>query len=157
MDGRTTRRVASAAARVAAPATDVVFEAALELGIALLDGGNKRVQHTIHHEITASGSNAALAQLSHALNRQCHKILTFFSEQKTKAPVGKRWIWDAVKYPHPTKGHGYVAGFVAEKGFEGDWDNYQCKYYTGKPLQPATAQSLPPAWTWAVAESRPWP
>tara|TARA_R100001129_G_scaffold62732_1_gene42760 strand:+ start:1555 stop:2652 length:1098 start_codon:yes stop_codon:yes gene_type:complete len=32
-----------------------------------------------------------------------------------------------------------VAGFVTDRGFEGDWDNYQCKYYTGKPLQPATA------------------
>lgn len=32
-----------------------------------------------------------------------------------------------------------VAGFVTDKGFEGDWDNYQCKYYTGAPLAPNTA------------------
>lgn len=32
-----------------------------------------------------------------------------------------------------------VAGFVTDKGFEGEWDNYQCKYYTGSPLGPSTA------------------
>jgi hypothetical protein len=32
-----------------------------------------------------------------------------------------------------------VAGFVTDQGFEGDWDNFQCKYYTGAPLTPATA------------------
>lgn len=34
-----------------------------------------------------------------------------------------------------------VAGFATEKGFEGEWDNYQCKYYTGDPLTPRTAIS----------------
>ncbi len=34
-----------------------------------------------------------------------------------------------------------VAGFVSDKGFEGEWDNYQCKYYTGDPLTPKTAIS----------------
>ncbi|MGJ8687755.1 MAG: hypothetical protein ACSHWQ_09770, partial [Spongiibacteraceae bacterium] len=24
-----------------------------------------------------------------------------------------------------------VAGFVTDKGFDGEWDNYQCKYYKG--------------------------
>ena len=32
-----------------------------------------------------------------------------------------------------------VAGFATDKGFEGEWDNYQCKYYKGDPLAPATA------------------
>lgn len=32
-----------------------------------------------------------------------------------------------------------VAGFVTDKGFNGEWDNYQCKYYTGAPLAPGTA------------------
>lgn len=32
-----------------------------------------------------------------------------------------------------------VAGFSTDKGFEGEWDNYQCKYYKGDPLAPATA------------------
>ncbi|HWW59132.1 MAG TPA: ABC-three component system protein [Sphingopyxis sp.] len=32
-----------------------------------------------------------------------------------------------------------VAGFVTDKGFQGEWDNYQCKYYTGNPLAPGTA------------------
>ena len=32
-----------------------------------------------------------------------------------------------------------VAGFATHKGFEGDWDNYQCKYYKGAPLAPGTA------------------
>lgn len=32
-----------------------------------------------------------------------------------------------------------VAGFVTDKGFEGEWDNYQCKYYTGAPLAPNVA------------------
>lgn len=32
-----------------------------------------------------------------------------------------------------------VAGFVTDQGFQGEWDNYQCKYYTGRPLQPGTA------------------
>lgn len=32
-----------------------------------------------------------------------------------------------------------VAGFVTDKGFDGEWDNYQCKYYTGAPLAPNTA------------------
>lgn len=32
-----------------------------------------------------------------------------------------------------------VAGFVTDKGFDGEWDNYQCKYYKGHPLQPNTA------------------
>ena len=34
-----------------------------------------------------------------------------------------------------------VAGFVTDKGFEGEWDNYQCKYYIGDPLTPRTAIS----------------
>lgn len=34
-----------------------------------------------------------------------------------------------------------VAGFVTDRGFEGEWDNYQCKYYTGSPLAPKTAIS----------------
>jgi len=34
-----------------------------------------------------------------------------------------------------------VAGFVTNKGFNGEWDNYQCKYYTGDPLTPRTAVS----------------
>jgi hypothetical protein len=34
-----------------------------------------------------------------------------------------------------------VAGFASENGFEGEWDNYQCKYYTGDPLTPRTAIS----------------
>ena len=32
-----------------------------------------------------------------------------------------------------------VAGFVTDQGFEGEWDNYQCKYYLGAPLTPNTA------------------
>ena len=32
-----------------------------------------------------------------------------------------------------------VACFHTEKGFSGDWDNYQCKYYKGAPLAPGTA------------------
>lgn len=32
-----------------------------------------------------------------------------------------------------------VAGFATDKGFDGEWDNYQCKYYTGDPLAPSTA------------------
>ncbi len=32
-----------------------------------------------------------------------------------------------------------VAGFESDKGFEGDWVNYQCKYYKGAPLTPNTA------------------
>lgn len=32
-----------------------------------------------------------------------------------------------------------VAGFVTDKGFNGEWDNYQCKYYAGAPLAPSTA------------------
>lgn len=32
-----------------------------------------------------------------------------------------------------------VACFHSKKGFEGDWDNYQCKYYKGSPLAPSTA------------------
>ncbi|CAK1865599.1 MULTISPECIES: ABC-three component system protein [Vibrio] len=32
-----------------------------------------------------------------------------------------------------------VACFCSEKGFTGDWDNFQCKYYKGEPLAPSTA------------------
>lgn len=32
-----------------------------------------------------------------------------------------------------------IAGFKTDKGFEGTWDNYQCKYYTGNSLMPGTA------------------
>ncbi len=32
-----------------------------------------------------------------------------------------------------------IAGFCTDKGFEGDWDNYQCKYYKGAALTPGTA------------------
>lgn len=32
-----------------------------------------------------------------------------------------------------------VAGFSTANGFDGEWDNYQCKYYKGRPLAPATA------------------
>lgn len=34
-----------------------------------------------------------------------------------------------------------VAGFLTDKGFDAQWDNYQCKYYTGDPLTPRTAIS----------------
>ena len=67
---------------LASPASDAILEAALDLGIALLDGGNAHVQHTIYREITSSGSNASLVNLAHMLNQQCHKFLTFFLEQK---------------------------------------------------------------------------
>ena len=61
--------------------TPNIFEAALELGIALLDGGNARVQRTVYRELCNS-SNSALAALSHALNEQCRSILTLFLEEK---------------------------------------------------------------------------
>lgn len=32
-----------------------------------------------------------------------------------------------------------VAAFYSDRGFQGDWDNYQCKYYKSEPLSPATA------------------
>lgn len=32
-----------------------------------------------------------------------------------------------------------VAGFLTDKGFEGEWDNYQCKYYLGAPIAPGVA------------------
>lgn len=32
-----------------------------------------------------------------------------------------------------------VAGFTSDQGFQGEWDNYQCKYYKGDPLTPNTA------------------
>ncbi len=32
-----------------------------------------------------------------------------------------------------------VACFYTDKGFEGEWDNFQCKYYKGSPLTPAIA------------------
>ena len=62
--------------------SDQTFEAALELGTALLEGGNVRVQQTIYRELRDSGTNMSLARLSQALNRQCRKIRTFFSEQE---------------------------------------------------------------------------
>jgi hypothetical protein len=32
-----------------------------------------------------------------------------------------------------------VACFYTDKGFQGEWDNFQCKYYKGDPLSPRTA------------------
>jgi len=32
-----------------------------------------------------------------------------------------------------------VACFCSENGYDGNWDNFQCKYYKGEPLAPATA------------------
>jgi len=32
-----------------------------------------------------------------------------------------------------------IAGFTSDQGFEGEWDNYQCKYYKGNALAPGTA------------------
>ena len=32
-----------------------------------------------------------------------------------------------------------VACFRTDKGFLGEWDNFQCKYYKGDPLAPGTA------------------
>lgn len=32
-----------------------------------------------------------------------------------------------------------VACFYTDKGFQGEWDNFQCKYYKGDPLAPGTA------------------
>lgn len=32
-----------------------------------------------------------------------------------------------------------VACFSSDEGFQGKWDNFQCKYYTGNPLAPSTA------------------
>ncbi len=32
-----------------------------------------------------------------------------------------------------------VACFYTDKGFQGEWDNFQCKYYKGAPLAPVTA------------------
>lgn len=34
-----------------------------------------------------------------------------------------------------------VACFLTENGFQGDWHNFQCKYYKGEPLTPRTAVS----------------
>ena len=58
----------------AAPSSPKIFEAALELGTALLDGGNTRVQKTIFTELSTSGSNDALASIALALNSACRKI-----------------------------------------------------------------------------------
>ena len=32
-----------------------------------------------------------------------------------------------------------VAGFYSDKGFNGEWDNFQCKYYKDEPLIPSIA------------------
>lgn len=32
-----------------------------------------------------------------------------------------------------------VACFMTKRGFRGQWDNYQCKYYKDEPLAPSTA------------------
>jgi len=32
-----------------------------------------------------------------------------------------------------------VASFYTNKGFQGEWDNFQCKYYKDEPLAPGTA------------------
>ena len=69
---------------LASPSTPRNFEAALELGTALADGGNVRVQRTIYAELAASGSNDALASIAHALNSQCNKLQMHFLEQKQR-------------------------------------------------------------------------
>lgn len=92
---------------------------------------------------TAQTLNSAIAQSGKLLSPEKHLLLISADEweefikewaqfQKTKYHLVDR-LGGADDYGID------VAGFVTDKGFEGDWDNYQCKYYTGKPLQPATA------------------
>ena len=91
---------------LASPSTPSTLEAALELGIALCDGGNRHVQETIYKELSSSGSNAALASLAHALNRDCNKIQLHFMEQKQLswyAGVLEAHVAEAVA-PRPSRG-----------------------------------------------------
>ena len=79
---------------LAAPSSVNNFQAALELGIALLDGGNRTVQRTIFEELSSSGSNNVLSSLVSSLNRDCHKIQLHFLE-------GKQQTWyNGVLEPH---------------------------------------------------------
>ena len=72
----------------AAPSSPKIFEAALELGTALLDGGNTRVQKTVFTELSTSGSNDALASIASALNSQCQKIqMCALARQPTRCPI----------------------------------------------------------------------
>ena len=79
---------------LAAPSTPQSFDAALELGIALLDGGNRQTQTTVYATLSSGGSNAPLAALAQAFNGQCRKIETLFMEQKQQA-----W-YNSVLSPH---------------------------------------------------------
>jgi hypothetical protein len=65
-----------------ASSTSSTFEATLELGVALLGEGNRRVQQTFFDTLSSSDSNAALAALAATLNAQCQRQMTFFTEQK---------------------------------------------------------------------------
>ena len=61
-------------ATLAAPSTPRSFDAALELGIALLDNGNRRVQTTVYATLSSAGSNAPLASLASTLHTVVHKV-----------------------------------------------------------------------------------
>ena len=88
------------------PTTPRIFDAALELGIALLDGGNTHVQKTIFKELSTAGSNDALAALSHALNAECAKIYMFFEQRSCLMwyeGVLAPHVRDAVAAKHPLR------------------------------------------------------
>lgn len=59
---------------LAAPSTEKGYNAALELGIALLDDGNRRVQSTVYATLASAGSNATLSSFANTLNGVVHKI-----------------------------------------------------------------------------------
>lgn len=97
---------------LAAPSTQENFEAALELGIALLDGGNRKVQQTIYKELSSAGTNAVLSSLAHTLNTECNKVDLYFSEQRQHewyAAVLEPHLSEAIK-PRPDGAEEVLAG-----------------------------------------------
>lgn len=89
--------------------------------------------------------NSAVAQSGKLLSPEKHLLLMSADEWEEFI---KEWAqFQKAKYQLVVRLGGAddygidVAGFVTDKGFERDWDNYQCKYYTGDPLTPKTAIS----------------
>lgn len=94
------------------------------------------VNPTLNSAIAQSGK--LLSPEKHLLLMSAHDWEEFIKEwaqfQKTKYHLVVR-LGGADDYGID------VARFVSENGFEGEWENYQCKYYTGDPITPRTAIS----------------
>lgn len=116
----------------------------------------------IYHEIAPpdakSPLNSAIAQSGKLYSAEQHLLLMSADDWEEFV---REWAeFQKTKYKLVTRLGGTndygidVAGFATNKGFDGEWDNYQCKYYLGAPLTPRTAVSEIGKLLWHVFQEK---